>query len=95
MLTPLEAIAPDVLRGGRLDQSLTIGVHGVVVEQGPCRGLLLPQVATERGWSPEQFVRQTCVKAGLPPGAWEGDALVFRFTAEVFGDGIVRPSSYP
>ena len=31
---------------------------------------------------------------GLPREAWERDALVFRFTAEVFGDGIVRPSSY-
>ena len=94
VLTPLEAIASDVLRGGRLDQALTIGVHGVVVERGPRRGLLLPQVATERGWDPEEFLRQTCVKAGLPPGAWEGDARVFRFTAEVFGDGIVRPRSY-
>jgi AMMECR1 domain-containing protein len=56
--------------------------------------LLLPQVATEWGWSPEQFLRQTCVKAGLRPEAWEREALVFRFTAEVFGDGIVRPSSY-
>ncbi len=94
VLTPLEAIAPDALRAGQLDQVLTIGVHGVVVERGQRRGLLLPQVATERGWNPEQFLRQTCVKAGLPPGAWEGDALVFRFTAEVFGDGIVRPTSY-
>ena len=94
VLTPLEAIAPDALRAGQLDQVLTIGVHGVVVERGQRRGLLLPQVATERGWNPEQFLRQTCVKAGLPPGAWEADALVFRFTAEVFGDGIVRPTSY-
>jgi AmmeMemoRadiSam system protein A len=95
VLTPLEAIAPDVLRGGRLDQALTIGVHGVVVERGRRRGLLLPQVATERGWKPEQFLRQTCVKAGLPPSAWETEALVFRFTAEVFGDGLVRPTSNP
>lgn len=94
VLTPLEPIAPDVLRRRRLDDALTIGVHGVVVELGPHRGLLLPQVAAEWGWGAEQFLRQACVKAGLPPGAWERDALVFRFTAEVFGDGIVRPSSY-
>jgi len=94
VLAPLEAIAPDLLRVGSLDEALIIGVHGVVVEHGPRRGLLLPQVATEWGWNPEQFLRHTCVKAGLPPGSWEREALVFRFTAEVFGDGIVRPSSY-
>lgn len=91
VLAPLEPIAPDLLLGGRLDDALRIGVHGVVVELGPRRGLLLPQVATEWGWSPEQLLRQTCIKAGLPPAAWACDALVFRFTAEVFGDGIVRP----
>jgi AmmeMemoRadiSam system protein A len=94
VLAPLEPVAADALRGSSLEDVLTIGVHGLVVELGPRRGLLLPQVATEWGWSPEQFLRQTCVKAGLRPEAWEREALVFRFTAEVFGDGIVRPSSY-
>ena len=94
ILGPLEAVEAGALRGSSLDDVLTIGVHGLVVELGPRRGLLLPQVATEWGWSPEQFLRQTCVKAGLPPEAWQREALVFRFTAEVFGDGIVRPSSY-
>ncbi len=94
VLAPLEPVEPDALRGPSRDDVLTIGVHGLVVEFGPRRGLLLPQVATEWDWSPEQFLRQTCVKAGLPPEAWEREALVFRFTAEVFGDGIVRPSSY-
>ena len=66
--------------------AFTIGVHGLVVEQGVQRGLLLPQVATEWGWDAEQFLRQTCVKAGLPPDAWRNGARVFRFAAEVFGD---------
>ena len=66
--------------------AFTIGVHGLVVEQGLHRGLLLPQVATEWGWTREQFLRQTCVKAGLPPDAWRNGARVFRFAAEVFGD---------
>ena len=57
-----------------------------MVEQGVHRGLLLPQVATEWGWDGEQFLRQTCVKAGLPPDAWRHGARVFRFAAEVFGD---------
>jgi len=66
--------------------AFTIGVHGLVAEQGAHRGLLLPQVATEWGWDGEQFLRQTCVKAGLPPDAWRSGARMFRFAAEVFGD---------
>ena len=79
VLGPLEAIEP------RPD-AFTIGVHGLVAEQGSHRGLLLPQVATEWGWTAEQFLRQTCVKAGLPPDAWQHGARLFRFAAEVFGD---------
>jgi uncharacterized protein (TIGR00296 family) len=63
-----------------------IGRHGLVAEQGMRRGLLLPQVATEWGWTPAQFLRQTCTKAGLPPDAWEHGARMSRFDAEVFGD---------
>jgi len=79
VLGPLEAIdaRPD---------AFTIGEHGLVVERGFHRGLLLPQVATEWGWDAEQFLCQTCVKAGLPPDAWRHGARVFRFAAEVFGD---------
>jgi AmmeMemoRadiSam system protein A len=79
VLGPLERIEP------RPD-AFTIGTHGLVVEAGPRRGLLLPQVAPEWGWTPEQFLRQTCVKAGLPPDAWQHGATVYRFPAEVFGD---------
>lgn len=79
VLGPLEAIEP------RPD-AFTIGTHGLVVEDGFRRGLLLPQVAIEWNWDGEQFLRQTCVKAGLPPDAWRRGARVFRFAAEVFGD---------
>jgi AmmeMemoRadiSam system protein A len=66
--------------------SFAIGRHGLVVEQGHRRGLLLPQVATEWGWDRETFLSQTCVKAGLPPDAWRHGAAVFRFDAIVFGE---------
>jgi AMMECR1 domain-containing protein len=56
------------------------------VEQGRHRGLLLPQVATEWGWTAEQFLRQTCVKAGLPADASQHGAEVSRFEAEVFAE---------
>ena len=78
---------------GRLEEidpsnpsAITIGRHGLVAELGPRRGLLLPQVATEWGWTVEQFLRQTCVKAGLRGDAWQNGARIYRFDAEVFGD---------
>lgn len=46
---------------------IEIGKHGLLVKGGSKRGLLLAQVATENGWNAEQFIKQTCVKAGLEP----------------------------
>jgi AmmeMemoRadiSam system protein A len=80
VLGPLEPIDP------ANPDAFQIGRHGLVVEQGLQRGLLLPQVATEWGWTTDQFLRQTCVKAGLPEEAWRRDARVYRFAAEVFGE---------
>jgi AmmeMemoRadiSam system protein A len=80
VLGPLEPIDP-------ADSSaITIGRHGLVAEQGQRRGLLLPQVAIEWGWTAEQFLRQTCVKAGLAGDAWQHGARIYRFDAEVFGE---------
>ena len=67
-------------------EDIIIGQHGLVVELGHRRGLLLPQVATEWHWDRETFLAQTCHKAGLPRDAWKHNALVWRFEAEVFGD---------
>ena len=63
-----------------------VGRHGLVIEGGGHRGLLLPQVATEWGWDRETFLTQTCRKAGLPPDAWRAGAKIWRFEAEVFGE---------
>ena len=80
VLGPLEQIDP-------ADQdAIVIGRHGLVVEQGTRRGLLLPQVAPEWGWTREEFLRHTCRKAGLSPDAWQEGARVYRFEAEVFGE---------
>ena len=48
-------------------------------------GLLLPQVASERGWSAETFLEHTCRKAGLPQGTWrDPEAELFWFTGECY-----------
>jgi AmmeMemoRadiSam system protein A len=80
VLGPLEEIDPQD------PAAIEIGRHGLVVEQGHRRGLLLPQVATEWGWNREQFLSQTCKKAGLALDGWQRGAKVYRFTADVFGD---------
>ncbi|HUM02530.1 MAG TPA: AmmeMemoRadiSam system protein A [Thermoanaerobaculia bacterium] len=70
--------------------AIEIGVHGLLVEKGRRRGLLLPQVAVQWSWDVETFLRQVCLKAGLPETAWKEDgsppATVSTFTAEVFGE---------
>ncbi len=78
VLSPIQPIDPEDVEVGR---------HGLVITYGNRRGLLLPQVAPEHKWDRETFLQQTCVKAGLPPDAWEHGAKVEAFTAEIFGDG--------
>jgi AmmeMemoRadiSam system protein A len=78
VMSPVAPIAP---------QNVQVGVHGLVITKDGRRGLLLPQVASERGWDRETFLRQTCVKAGLPEDAWQSsNAVLEAFTAEVFGE---------
>ena len=64
--------------------AIEIGRHGLMVASNGRRGLLLPQVATEYGWSAEEFLAQTCHKAMLPTDAWKrDDATVHTFETEI------------
>ncbi len=67
-------------------QQVQVGRDGLVISEGYCRGVLLPQVPVEWGWDREEFLCHTCTKAGLPEDAWRSGALIERFEAEVFGD---------
>jgi AmmeMemoRadiSam system protein A len=63
---------------------IRIGLHGLFVELEGRRGLLLPQVAVEYGWDVEEFLENTCRKAGLAHHAWKDPrAKLSLFTAEV------------
>jgi hypothetical protein len=68
--------------------TIEVGRHGLIVRSGWRRGLLLPQVAPEWGWTREEFLAQTCLKAGLPADAWrKGTGTeILCFEAEVFGE---------
>lgn len=85
LLTPPEEVA--VKRPLDLPGSIAVGVDGLILQRGWNRGLLLPQVPVEWGWTAEEFLSQTCVKAGMSPDAWllEG-TKVLKFQAEVFSE---------
>jgi AmmeMemoRadiSam system protein A len=66
---------------------IEVGTHGLTVSAGEHRGLLLPQVAREFGWTRERFLSETCRKAGLSPEAWrDPQTKIEGFTAEVFSE---------
>jgi uncharacterized protein len=74
-----------------LPKQVRIGVDGLMVSAPGRSGLLLPQVATEYDLSPEEFLTQTCLKAGLRGDAWITDKItVQRFQAEVFTETSPR-----
>ncbi len=75
-------VVPQPIRPDEIE----VGKHGLIVTAGARRGLLLPQVPLEWEWDRETFLAQTCVKAGLPPDAWQRGAELQAFTAEVFGE---------
>ncbi|MBE0500631.1 MAG: AmmeMemoRadiSam system protein A [Desulfuromonadales bacterium] len=79
VLSPLEKI--DTI------EAIEVGRHGIYLEKGYYRGVLLPQVATEHNWDRETFLKQTCLKAGLPIDSWEAEETdIYIFSAEVFSD---------
>lgn len=67
-------------------EQLEVGVHGIYIVRGHRAGCFLPEVATDQGWSAQEFLSQCCAgKAGLPPDAWQDAATkVFLFTSEKF-----------
>ena len=68
-------------------EQIEVGTHGIYLEKGFSRGVLLPQVATDHNWDRTTFLEQTCVKAGLPRNAWkEKDTRLYIFSAEIFND---------
>jgi len=63
---------------------IELGRHGLIVQEGSSRGLLLPQVPAEQGWDREAFLTYTCIKAGLTGDAWRRGVRLFVFEAHVF-----------
>jgi len=83
VLTPPEPVQVDNPKDYL--KKIKVGEHGLIVEKGYSKGLLLPQVPVEWGWCEEEFLCQCCVKAGLPPDSWlTKGSKIYKFTAIVF-----------
>lgn len=81
VLSPLQKVDnPDLVQMGK---------HGVLIRRGYNSGVFLPQVASETGWSREEFLSNLCThKAGLAPLAWKDPSTeLYIFTATIFGTG--------
>lgn len=85
VLSPLTEIAPE---------NIEVGRHGLLISSGSMRGLLLPQVAVQWKWNREQFLEETCRKAGLPTDAWQHGASIQAFTAQIFEEAHPADSSH-
>jgi uncharacterized protein len=91
-LRELESVEIEVSVLSRLKKisdvnEIVVGTHGLIIDAGYTRGLLLPQVATEWGWGRDQFLSQTCRKAGLPADAWKQKKVtIYSFTSAVFSE---------
>jgi len=70
---------------------IEIGRDGLIIRNHYSSGLLLPQVAIEWDWDKNEFLEQTCQKAGLDKEAWKskGNKLL-RFSADFFSEKIKK-----
>lgn len=71
---------------------ISIGEHGLILDCGSQRGLLLPQVAVAQGWTAPTFLNMVSRKAGLADDDWKRpDAKLSRFQAVVFDEKEYPP----
>ena len=82
----ISALSP--LKNVESVDDIELGKHGVIIKQGFKQGVFLPQVATETGWSKDEFLSYLCAhKAGLPADAWKDPKTKkIVFTADVFSE---------
>lgn len=78
VMSPLIECTPD---------DVVVGRDGLVLEYEDNRGVFLPQVPTENGWSKLEYLEHLCTKAGISTDKWKDEeAILHRFTAQVFGE---------
>ncbi len=76
VLTPMKLIKS-------IDE-IILGSHGIFLKKGVCSGTLLPQVATETGWTLDEFLGHCAQdKASIGWYGWK-DAEIYTYEAIVF-----------
>ncbi len=66
-------------------KKVKVGKDGLIVEYGYYSGLLLPIVPVEQKWDEEEFLSQTCCKAGVPVDMWLSPRVkIYKFQSQVF-----------
>jgi len=79
VLSPLQKI--------ECTDEIIVGTHGIYIEKGLYRGVLLPQVAIEHNWNRLTFLQQTCLKAGLNAEDWQlPDAEIYIFSGQIVNE---------
>jgi len=69
-------------------RKIRLGVDGVLLQKGNRSGIFLPQVATETGWGIDEFMKNLCRKAGLPPGSYTSPGVkLYSFQVQKFQEG--------
>jgi len=65
---------------------IILGRHGIYIKKGNAAGTFLPQVASETGWTKEEFLGHCARdKAGIGWDGWK-DAEIYTYEAIVFSE---------
>lgn len=79
---------PDLIHANgeaRIKKEIKVGRDGLMIRSGYNSGLLLPIVAVEQKWGPEEFLENLCIKAGLPKYTWKhSNVELYKFGSQVF-----------
>lgn len=82
VLTPMKKI-------NSIDE-IQLGKHGIYIKKGYSTGTFLPQVATETGWTKEEFLGHCAQdKAGIGWNGWK-DADIYIYEALVFSEADIK-----
>lgn len=66
---------------------IIVGKHGLILDEGCIRAILLPQVAVSNQYLRDQFLSALCEKGGLLPDTWKIQKLNLQvFTATIFSE---------
>jgi hypothetical protein len=68
-------------------EKIKIGEDGLIIQNGSCLGLLLPQVATEFNWDAKEFLDNLCFKASLTPDyIFDKNTKLWKFQTQIFSE---------